>query len=156
MSELFGKLELRVPPPLLLLVFAALAWLMSQALPVAAIHPISLAAATVLGAAGLALNLLPKLWFRRAGTTVNPLRPEAASALVTSGVYRISRNPMYLGHVVLLLAWASSLGNGFGLVLVPVHIAYLTRFQVMPEERILQTRFPERYAEYMRSTRRWV
>jgi protein-S-isoprenylcysteine O-methyltransferase Ste14 len=113
-------------------------------------------AALALGLGGFALNLAPKLVFARAGTTVNPLKPETSSHLVTTGIYRYTRNPMYLGHAAILLGWVSYLGNAVGLFAVAAFILYVSRFQVQPEERHLSTLFPEQYAAYAKRTRRWL
>ena len=150
-------LETRVPPPIILLIAACLMWGLARLSP-----GLRLAwpGAGWLGAAlaviGLALNGAPKWWFGRAGTTVNPLRPQAARQLVVTGPYRFSRNPMYLGHALLLLAWASSLGHPFALAGVVFYMAWVTRFQIRPEERALAERFPDAYRDYRRRVRRWL
>ena len=113
-------------------------------------------AALALALGGVVLNLAPKLAFARAGTTVNPLKPETSSHLVTSGIYRYTRNPMYLGHAAILLGWVAYLGNAVGLVAVAAFVLYVSRFQVQPEERHLSTLFPEQYAAFARQTRRWL
>lgn len=107
-------------------------------------------------ATGVALNLLPKLAFRRAGTTVNPLRPQAASALVTHGVYRHTRNPMYLGQALVLLGAMLYLQDLRALLAVPLFVVYITRLQILPEERMLSARFPDAYAAFCRRVRRWL
>lgn len=112
--------------------------------------------AAPLAAAGLLLNLLPKLAFGKAGTTVNPLRPHASRALVASGLHRWSRNPMYLGHAVLLLAWAVWLRHPAAFVAVPAYMAWVTRFQILPEERALAATFGQAYLDYRRRVRRWL
>ena len=95
------------------------------------------------------------LRFRRQGTTLSPMRPEQASTLVTGGLYRLSRNPMYLGLVCWMMALACYLG-GSGVWLGPLLLwGWLDRFQIVPEERALRARFGEAYAEYCRRVRRW-
>lgn len=95
------------------------------------------------------------LRFRRQGTKVTPLHPEQASALVTGGLYRLSRNPMYLG----LLCWTMALACYLGGLLVwlgPLLLwGWLSRWQIVPEERALQARFGDGYADYCRRVRRW-
>jgi protein-S-isoprenylcysteine O-methyltransferase Ste14 len=105
---------------------------------------------------GLALNLLPKAAFKRAGTTVNPLRPESATSLVTTGIYRYTRNPMYLGQAVLLLAFSFYLANPVAFAAVPAFVLYISRFQILPEEKFLSVRFPDTYAALCRRARRWL
>ena len=106
--------------------------------------------------AGLALNVLPKLAFRRAGTTVNPLKPGATTHLLTSGIYRRTRNPMYLGHATMLLGWALHLHNAAALVVVPAFMLYIARFQIQPEERQLSARFPHEFAALCKQAPRWL
>ncbi|MBD9369535.1 isoprenylcysteine carboxylmethyltransferase family protein [Xanthomonas sp. XNM01] len=158
LPALLRRLEARIPPPLVLLACAALAWLLSC---VAAAAAVSASAgltwsAIAAVAAGLALNLLPKLAFRRAGTTVNPLAPERSTQLVVHGLHRWSRNPMYLGHALILVGIALLLRNAVALTAVPLYVACVTRFQIVPEERALRARFGRRYVDYAARVRRWL
>lgn len=105
---------------------------------------------------GVVLNLLPKLSFRRAGTTVNPLRPSASSVLVISGIYRRTRNPMYLGQALVLFGAMVYLQNLIALLVVPLFLVYITWQQILPEERALMARFPEAYAQYRHRVPRWL
>lgn len=137
----------------------AIAWGLAQAWPSAFIalpSSLRLTMVAALAVLGLLLNLLPKFAFGRAGTTVNPLRPVASRALVTTGLHRLSRNPMYLGHALLLAAWACWLQHPLALVGVPFYMAYVTRYQIVPEERALAGLFGERYAAYRMRVRRWL
>jgi protein-S-isoprenylcysteine O-methyltransferase Ste14 len=113
-------------------------------------------AAVVLLVAGVGVALAGVLHFRRARTTVNPLRPEQASAIVTTGVYARSRNPMYLGMLLVLAAWAAWLGSALGLAGLVLFVAYMNRWQIVPEERALAARFPDEFARYARTVRRWL
>jgi len=94
--------------------------------------------------------------FRRAGTTVNPMEPSNASHLVTEGVFRFSRNPMYLGLVLLLVGWAVWLGTVSPWLVPPAFVAILTVAQIIPEERALHARFGEQYVSYQRGVARWI
>jgi len=105
---------------------------------------------------GLALNLQPKWTFRQAGTTVDPLAPTRTARLVSTGLYRYTRNPMYLGHVFLLVAWAAWLHNAAALLGVAAYVMYVTRFQIRPEERHLALRFPADFARLRQQSRRWL
>ncbi|SDH91532.1 methyltransferase family protein [Propionivibrio dicarboxylicus] len=150
-------LELKLPPPAVSLICGAGMWLGARAVPTLNIDWPGLGAlAVLLALAGFGIDLAGLLAFRRQRTTVNPLSPHAASALVCTGIYRISRNPMYLGQVVFLAAWAAWLGNPIALIGLPACAAYLTRFQILPEERILAEKFGETYADYRRRVRRWI
>ncbi|ASM53549.1 hypothetical protein PNIG_a1385 [Pseudoalteromonas nigrifaciens] len=94
--------------------------------------------------------------FRLANTTVNPSKPEQATSLVTSGVYRFSRNPMYVGFVFILLGWGIWLSSLWALLCVAGFIAYLTLFQIIPEERALTQLFGEDYIQYKNKVKRWL
>jgi protein-S-isoprenylcysteine O-methyltransferase Ste14 len=148
-------LEHRVPPPVVGACVGALmlgaAWL----LPVFAfVVPWLLAAAVAL--AGIVASILGALEFRRARTTLNPLKPDEASALVTSGIFRWTRNPMYLGMALVLLGWGLYVGNFGALVLIGAFVSYIDRFQIDPEERALQARFGATFADYRKRVRRWL
>jgi protein-S-isoprenylcysteine O-methyltransferase Ste14 len=112
--------------------------------------------AAALALVGLALNILPKLAFQRVGTTVNPISPALATTLVTSGIYSYTRNPMYLGHATILLAWTLYLHNIAALIALPAFVLYITRFQIQPEERYLSARFPVAYAAFCKQASRWL
>ena len=94
--------------------------------------------------------------FRRSRTTVNPLHPERASSVVTSGIYRYTRNPMYVGIVLVLLGCFVAFGALSGLAGLPIFIAYMNRFQITPEEHALQAKFGREYTDYQARVRRWV
>ena len=137
----------------------AVAWVVAYALPAGIIAlPPSLRVMLVasLAALGLLFNLSPKLAFGRAGTTVNPLRPAASRVLVITGLHRLSRNPMYLGHALLLVAWACWLQHPAALIGAPLYMAYVTRYQILAEERALSTAFGAEYDAYRARVRRWL
>jgi protein-S-isoprenylcysteine O-methyltransferase Ste14 len=96
------------------------------------------------------------LSFRRARTTVNPLKPESATSLVIVGIYRYSRNPMYLGFLCGLLAWALVLGSLLALLGLPLFVIYMNRFQIGPEEQSLAKLFGSEYHQYRLKVRRWL
>ena len=118
--------------------------------------PIPSALAFAVGAIGLSLDAIALVQFLRSRTTTNPLKPDSASALVSGGIYRFTRNPMYLGLATLLLAWAIYLGNLAALAGLPLFILYMNRFQIAPEERALEARFGAEYIAYRARVRRWV
>ena len=150
-------LETKIPPPVVMVLLGVLAWAGGRYLPALSFRlPFNTAIAVAIAAAGLVLNGFPKLAFGRAGTTVNPLRPGSASRLVTSGVYRYSRNPMYLGHAVILLGRAIYLHNVVSFVALPAFVLYISRFQIGPEERHLYARFADEYTAFCRKSPRWL
>ena len=151
------RLELKIPPVAVFLVFGALMWVAARVFTRASFSfPGAALIAVILGTTGAAIGVMGILAFRRNETTVHPNYPEKSSTIVTEGIYRHTRNPMYLGLALILTAWASKLGNPVSLLGVPAFIAYITRFQIMPEERVLLSRFGSPFGEYMDSVRRWM
>jgi protein-S-isoprenylcysteine O-methyltransferase Ste14 len=106
--------------------------------------------------AGLAGMFVAVVSFVVARTTINPMQPARASHLITTGVYRVSRNPIYLADVLLLAAWAVWLGSALNLALIAAFIWYIQRFQIMPEERALTKLFGQNYIAYCSRVRRWL
>lgn len=106
--------------------------------------------------AGLMIDLVSVGLFFKSKTTVNPLKPDKSQALVTSGLYRFSRNPMYLGMLLMLTGLALWLGNPIGVLPLIFFVAYLTTFQIKPEEAVLQKLFGATYSDYQDSVRRWL
>lgn len=152
-----NRLELKVPPPLLVLLIALFMWLASLAFPPLAL-PFRVRVGVVFGlvVAGLGVGLAAFMSFRRARTTTNPTKPHSASCLVNTGIFRFTRNPMYLGLTLELLAWAVFLSNPLAYLLVPVFVLYINRFQIAPEERALLSIFGSEYAAYKKNVRRWL
>ena len=150
-------MEHRIPPPVVTLAFGAAAYgVAGLAHGLRIEFPGRVVLAAGLALLGFAVALSGMIRFRRAGTTVNPIAPSNASSVVTSGIYRVTRNPMYLGLVLLLAGFVTWLANPLGVVFVAGLGAYLHRFQIEPEERVLLAKFGGAYAEYMKSVRRWV
>jgi len=150
-------LELRVPPPLVGVATALLMWLVARTAPSLDFElPARWPAALTTAALGVAIGASAYLRFRNANTTVNPLTPQATSALVIGGVYRLTRNPMYVGMLIILIAWALWLSNPLAFIVLPLFVAYLNRFQILPEERALQARFGTQFERYRQSVRRWL
>jgi protein-S-isoprenylcysteine O-methyltransferase Ste14 len=152
-----NSLELKLPPLPLALGFGALMWVIDHYLPMRTDRS-SIRTAIAIGIIVLAVAIIVTaiVGFRKAKTTVDPMHPEAASAIVTTGVYRLTRNPMYLGFLLALIAWAAFLGNVVSALLPLIFVAYMNRFQISPEERELRKRFGAPYEAYLRSVRRWL
>jgi protein-S-isoprenylcysteine O-methyltransferase Ste14 len=151
------SLNNRIPPPLVGAVVAVAMWLAASFGPAWAFSPVARnVAVAILVAAGLTFDVLALLAFRASHTTANPLKPERASALVTAGVYRLTRNPMYVGTCCILLAWAVYLSALLPFAGPAVFVAYMTRFQIEPEEQVLSRLFGEQYAQYTARVRRWL
>ena len=153
------KLELKVPPVVVVLVVATLMWLIARLAPelVVDIPRETRRVVSVLFVVGGAFFALAGVWsFRKAQTTVNPTRPDASSSVVTTGIYRVSRNPMYVGMLLVLIGWAFYLSNWLALLGLPLFVRYMNRFQIIPEERILSSKFGGLYQAYCRKVRRWL
>lgn len=147
----------RVPPLVLAPSVALLMWFVARATPsLAGSFPGRGAIAIGLAIAASAVGIAGLLEFRRARTTVNPLRPERASALVTGGIYRYTRNPMYLAVAGALLAWAAYLGHALAPCGVALFVAWMNRFQIPPEERALMALFGDEFERYRGEVRRWI
>ncbi|MBS0342899.1 MAG: isoprenylcysteine carboxylmethyltransferase family protein [Proteobacteria bacterium] len=152
-----NSLELKVPPPVVALVLALAMWVVSRstfAFEVDVILRTALAVAIAL--VGAAISAAGITAFRRAQTTLNPMKPDEASSLVINGIYRFTRNPMYVGLLLVLVAWAAFLCAPWALLGPVVFVAYMNRFQIVPEERTLQSMFGEGYARYRTKVRRWL
>ncbi|SEN48371.1 Protein-S-isoprenylcysteine O-methyltransferase Ste14 [Pseudomonas sp. ok272] len=151
-------MENRIPPPLVATLFSLLMWFAALHLPGALELTIELRTglALVVLVVGVAICLAGVLSFRRARTTVNPLKPETASALVSTGVYRYTRNPMYLGFAIALIAWSIFLGWPPALLGMLGFVMYMNLFQIGPEERALASLFGREFTQYCSQVRRWL
>lgn len=150
-------LEHRIPPPVIDATFALAMWATARLLPgLSADWPGRIALSVALALAGILLALAGVVSFRRHRTTVNPLKPQGASALVSTGVYAFTRNPMYLGMLVVLVAWGLYLSNLAAAVLVPLFVPCLNRLQILPEERVLRAKFGAAFDAYAARVRRWI
>lgn len=150
-------LELKIPPLLLFAITLALMWataVMTHDMGMNGILRLVLGTLSLIIGGFIAISGV--LGFKRARTTVNPMNPEKASVLVSTGIYQHTRNPMYLGLLFCLFAWACVLDNVFSLFFVVMFPIYMTRFQIQPEERILASVFGQDYETYKKQVRRWL
>jgi protein-S-isoprenylcysteine O-methyltransferase Ste14 len=152
-----SRLENRIPPPIVAAAFALAMWACARWLPgVSARFAGQAWVATAALGAGLGVIVVAVAQFVRARTTVDPLHPDAASTLVSDGIFRLTRNPMYLGMALVLTAWALWLGNAAAALLVAGFVAWITRFQIAPEERALCAHFGASFEAYAQHVRRWL
>jgi protein-S-isoprenylcysteine O-methyltransferase Ste14 len=155
--SLVERLELRLPPVALALICLAAMWGISCMLPSLDVDlPCRGLVSAVLGTLGVAIGLAGVLAFRRSRTTVDPTHPGRASALVGSGIYRVTRNPMYVALALGLAAAGIWFSNVPAMLVVPIFIAWITRLQIIPEERALRARFGAGYEHYAARVRRWL
>lgn len=150
-------LELKVPPVVLVAIVAVGMWALSRISPDFSIAiPAAGWVASGIALVGMAIAVLGVLAFRTAGTTVDPRVPDQSESLVVSGVYRYSRNPMYLGFLMVLGAWGLWLGNVPALLFLPAFVLYMNRFQIVPEERFMREKFGDAFTRYCTGVRRWL
>lgn len=151
------NLQLRIPPLAVVALSGGLAWISARTLPGLnfefSARP---ELAATFGLLGVTCSVLGVAAFRRARTTVNPITPDATTALVVSGIYRVTRNPMYLGFLLLLLAEIVWLANPVAFLVAPAFVFYLNRFQIRPEEIALRNRFGAQFHSYAAHVRRWI
>ncbi|NWF71869.1 MAG: isoprenylcysteine carboxylmethyltransferase family protein [Nitrospirae bacterium] len=152
-----NALELKIPPLALVLVLAGAMWFAAKAfLALAFSLPWRDGLAATVSGFGILVILAGLYEFQKAKTTFNPMTPDATSSVVMSGIYRVSRNPMYLGFLLVLIGWAIWLSHPLPFLFLPVFVAYMNRFQVLPEERVLSAKFGEDYDRYKQTVRRWL
>jgi protein-S-isoprenylcysteine O-methyltransferase Ste14 len=150
------SLNHKIPPPVVGLLIGAAMWWVARYGPVVLPPGLGYLAAAVFLVAGLVFGLLGVAAFRASKTTVNPLDLHRSSALVTGGVYQITRNPMYVGMCFVLLAWAAYLSALLPFLGPVVFVLYITRFQIQPEERALEQLFGDEFVQYRIRVRRWL
>ena len=145
-----------IPPPVIALLLAAAMWFVARTFPVGHVTLAWLAPlAMMLAGAGIALFIAGAWSFARVKTTINPVKPGNATRLITSGVFRYSRNPIYLADLLLLIAWALWLGNAIALVGPVAFAGWMNHFQIAAEEQALRQLFGEDYAAYCARVSRW-
>lgn len=162
-------LELKIPPIIQILFTAWLMYLADMYFLVAFMYltdvsifsfefaiSLRMEVAGILVVIGAAIALAGVISFRIHHTTMDPRFPEQTSNLVTSGVYRFTRNPMYLGFFFILLGWSVWLSNYIAVIMVVPYVLYITRFQIIPEERFIEKQFGDEYLEYKSRVRRWI
>ncbi len=151
------RLEFKLPPPAIALTCGLLMWLVADATPSLAVAlRWKMEIGVALGMLGLFFDASGFLAFRKARTTINPLNPGRTTAMVCSGIYRVSRNPMYLGLFLNLAGGVVYLAHPLALLGLPLFVVAITLFQIAPEERVLTEKFGADYIAYRDSVRRWI
>ncbi|HDZ07458.1 methyltransferase family protein [Pseudohongiella sp.] len=151
------SLELKIPPPLVALLCILLMWYVQGFYPLSWLTSVwVLPLAIALALAGIAIATIGAAAFRRAHTTVNPLHPEQTSQLVTGGIYQYTRNPMYLGMALVLLAIALYMADVSAFLGVALFVRFIGRYQIEPEESMLLEKFGDEFAAYQAHVRRWL
>ena len=148
-------MKTKIPPPIVTLVSALLIFFSKELFPNYAFDYQSMLS-IVIFVSGLMILISAVSLFKKKETTVNPMSPEKASSLVVDGVFKHTRNPMYLGMSVVLLSISIQFNPIGGLLIVSLFVAYITAFQIIPEEEAMEENFGEEYLSFKRSTRRWI
>ncbi|MDF4202711.1 isoprenylcysteine carboxylmethyltransferase family protein [Maribacter sp. SA7] len=149
-------MELKVPPALVFLCFGLMMYLLAKFLPIGYFDFFGkLLLTKILIGLGVVIALFALFQFKKASTTIDPTKPDKASNLVVNGIFKYSRNPMYLALLLLLLALGVFLGNAFNTLIAAGFVSYMNRFQIIPEERILLDKFGRSFKDYCILTRRW-
>lgn len=147
----------KIPPPIIFLITASIMWLVSRsALAYPVPVPFSLMLFLVLAAFGFLIAFSALRQFNAVETTVNPLTPDEASSLVDTGIFGRTRNPMYLGLLLICVGWGLWLGSLSNVVTIVVFVLVITELQIKPEEAALEKLFGSQYVEYCRRVRRWI
>ncbi|WP_421812162.1 methyltransferase family protein [Flagellimonas sp.] len=149
-------MKMKVPPALIMLVFGGLMYVLDRFLPFGEFEFFGKQElAMFLSGLGVLVMLISVVQFFSMKTTVDPLNPQKTRKLVTNGIYKFTRNPMYLGMLLFLLAFGLKLGNAFNTLLAAGFVSYMNRFQIKPEEEALSDMFGKEYSVYCKLTRRW-
>jgi len=150
-------MKLVIPPPIVALIAAAMMWGLSKTAPTLSfVFPGHALIAGVFPAVGLVIMIIAVRAFSRADTTINPHHPDKANKLVISGLYRVTRNPMYLGMALVLTGWILWLGHLLAVLPLIGFIWFITTFQIKPEEAVLKQKFGDEFEAYMGRVRRWI
>lgn len=146
---------MRVPPILLLIICFVFATVLAKILPIRSFQVETWVAVTIT-LSGIAFLLLAVISFARNQTTVNPQSPNNTTKLVTKGVYRITRNPMYVGMILILLAYVLWLGELSAAFTVVIFFFLIDRYQIKLEERVLHNKFGKAFDDYLKIVPKWL
>lgn len=150
-------LKLKIPPAVITLFFASVMWLMDNYIH---LDGTDFSAPLWLGGSlfvvGGIIGLVGLIQFYRQSTSINPHQPDNASSLIDSGIYRFSRNPMYVALLLILISYGIYLGDILAILILPLFVLYMNYFQIIPEEKALQQKFGKEFEKYQSKVRRWI
>ena len=149
------RLRNRIPPPIVTLAFILLSFWLTSYLPKLVFNYQGLLSVLMI-LIGLTIMVIAVKTFKKNETTLNPLSPREASYLVTNGIFSYTRNPMYLGMIIILLGVTIYNGVYIGIIILPCFVLYLTEFQIKPEEEAMEEIFSADYTDYLKRVRRWL
>ena len=148
-------MKTKIPPPIIALMCIAINYLSTHF-----INPFKFPNIEIIGVfillAGLVTAFLGYLLFKKYKTTVNPINPEETTSLVTTGIFSITRNPMYLGLFFVICSTVLFFGSWFGIIILIFFVWYINKFQIIPEEETMKKKFGNKYNEYKKNVRRWI
>ena len=151
-------MHLRIPPPIVALIGILLIFLSKDYILILYLHPHLQNTLSILFLIiGFVIIFSATKEFKKSETTVNPMKPETSTSLVTSGIFKYTRNPMYVGLTSILLASCFYFSSLLGIIVyVPLFILYITVFQIIPEEETMKGLFNDEYFNYCSKVRRWI
>ena len=145
----------KIPPPIVTFFFGLCIYFLQEYFP-----EFNLEFLTILSYifyfAGLTILVLAVRLFKKQNTTVNPIKIENASSLVTSGIFKYSRNPMYFGMIMILFGLALMFNLIGGILFTLLFAIYITKYQIRPEEEVMERLFGEDFLKYKNSVRMWL
>jgi len=150
-----STMKLKIPPAIVLLISVVSMWGIASGFQRQFTFYLHVWVVRFLLGLGILIILIAVITFRRLKTTVDPLHPRQASTLAVIGIYKLSRNPMYVGMLLILIAVFVKFGNYINVGVILGFISYMERFQIKPEEESLANQFGQQYTTYCRKVRRW-
>lgn len=151
------KLELKIPPVVIMFICMILMYLVSKVFSsfnIDFLFQNFLSIETLIS--GIVVSVAGVYIFKENKTTVNPMKPEGSSTLVTNGIYKFTRNPMYLGMAIVLFAYLIFLGNILSIINIVLFVLYMNKYQIKPEEQNLEKLFGNEFVSYKLEVRRWI
>jgi len=156
-SNLLLLMKLKIPPAFQMLFFIGLMWGIARLTNIKHFDfPQQKNLSRLFFAMGITIGIAALYAFRKARTTVDPTQPEKATKLVVMSIYKLTRNPMYLGMLLILIGFAIRLGNIYSFLGPILYVWYISTYQIKPEEEALLKLFGEEYTSYCRKVRRWI
>ena len=148
-------LNTKIPPPVVTILFAIMIFYFSDNFAYVDL-PFKIYISLFFISLGFIVTFSSARNFKKKDTTVNPMKPNETTKLVTDGFFKITRNPMYLGMLLFLLGLSIFNGLIVGLIFLPLFVGYITYFQIIPEENAMLEIFGEEFTLYMKKVRRWI
>ena len=145
----------KIPPPIVTLIFGLIIFFSKSLFPICNFDNSNYVSLIFL-IFGFIILITAVKSFKKHQTTINPLNPDQASTLVNSGIFSFTRNPMYLGMLFILLSISFNFNILGGIIICFLFKIYITRFQIIPEEKAMEKIFGKDFVEYKKKVRRWI